>query len=51
MSCKFCILGCPIINNDKCCFECEKQNECKITNQDCKGMPEEFKKCSYYENE
>ena len=48
MSCKFCILECPISNDNKCCFECEKQNKCKIKNQDCKGMQKEFKKCDYY---
>ncbi|KZL93540.1 hypothetical protein [Clostridium magnum] len=45
MGCKFCFLGCDIINSDKCCFECEEQQKC---DKDCKGMPKEYKDCEYY---
>lgn len=48
MGCRFCALGCPIIDDDKCCFECENQQECIEKDNDCKGMPKEFKECSYY---
>lgn len=46
MSCKFLVLGCPIVKSDICCYECEKQDGC---NEACSGMPQEYKQCNYYD--
>jgi hypothetical protein len=45
MACKFCPLGCDIIDDDKCCFECKEWLDCS---QRCEGMPKQYKECDYY---
>jgi hypothetical protein len=44
------MLGCPISESNKCCFECDKQQDCKEKDKDCKGMPKQYKECNFYDD-